>query len=446
MRHLARGLVVAALAALIASPALTQELPPTAATKDAAQAGAATPPSPAITEPSQPASQEPAPRAEAATIDVFDLLRRLRHKDLTEQERSAVEDPARRTYAFAPFIGYRPSSGALIGVAGNVAFYRGDPQSTHISSGVGGLTVSTLKQTSATARFGLFTRDDRWKIDGDNQFQWTSQDTFGLGTATSDADRTNLKFDSFRVYETAYRALRRSVFAGVGFHYSAHTGVKPGNDAEADWSESPYVTYSETHGFSLASQTSAGASLNLLLDTRDSAINADRGWLASASYRQFFTGFLGGDSGWQEVYLDVRTYRALSSSGRHKVAVWLFGDLVAGGVAPYLDLPATGRDTFGRSGRGYAEGRFRGERLLYAEVEYRAALVGNGLVGMVAFLNTTTLANTLSGERLFDRFASAGGVGLRVLLDKRSRTNLCLDVGWGEQGSHGVYLAVQEAF
>ena len=65
---------------------------------------------------------------------------------------------------------------------------------------------------------------------------------------------------------------------------------------------------------------------------------------------------------------------------------------------------------------------------------------------MVAFLNTTTLTNSQSGERLFDRFASAGGAGLRLLINKRSNTNLCLDVGVGKHGSHGVYLAVQEAF
>ena len=49
-------------------------------------------------------------------------------------------------------------------------------------------------------------------------------------------------------------------------------------------------------------------------------------------------------------------------------------------------------------------------------------------------------------ERLFDSFAPAGGAGLRLLMNKRSKTNLCFDVGVGEQGSKGVYLAVQEAF
>ncbi len=397
---------------------------------------------------SQPAPQAPeaAPPAGAGMVDAFDLLRKLRHKEQTEEQRKAAEDPSHPMYAFAPVIGYKPSSGAVFGVAGNVAFFRGDPGTTHISSAVAALTFSSLKQTSATARFSVFRRDDRWKVDGDNRFQWTSQDTYGIGTGTPAADKVNMKFDYFRVYETAYRQLRQNLFAGIGFHYSAHTNVRPGQDAQTGWDESPYVTYSEEHGFPLESQTSAGTSVNVLVDTRDSAINADRGWLASASYRTFFGGFLGGDSTWQELCLDLRTYKRLSRDARQKLAFWLFGDLVAGGVAPYMDLPATGMDTYGRSGRGYAEGRFRGERLLYGELEYRATLTRNGLLGMVAFVNTTTLANTQSGEHVFDHFASAGGAGLRLLLNKHSKTNLCLDIGWGQHGSSGVYLAVQEAF
>ena len=66
-------------------------------------------------------------------------------------------------------------------------------------------------------------------------------------------------------------------------------------------------------------------------------------------------------------------------------------DLVVEGVAPYFDLPATGLDTYGRSARGYSEGQFRGERLAYGEIEYRGTLMRNGLLGMVAFLNTTTV-------------------------------------------------------
>jgi len=36
--------------------------------------------------------------------------------------------------------------------------------------------------------------------------------------------------------------------------------------------------------------------------------------------------------------------------------------------------------------------------------------------------------------------------GFRLMLNKRSQTNLCLDIGFGKQGSNAVYFAVQEAF
>jgi hypothetical protein len=143
----------------------------------------------------------------------------------------------------------------------------------------------------------------------------------------------------------------------------------------------------------------------------------------------------------------VRTYVRLTRDARQKLAFWLFGDLVTGGVAPYFDLPTTGGDTYGRSGRGYIQGRFRGQRMVYGEAEYRWTLTKNGLLGVVAFLNTETFSNEQTGEKLFDSFATAGGAGLRLMLSKRSKTNLCLDFGRGGQGSsHGVYFGVQEAF
>ena len=120
--------------------------------------------------------------------------------------------------------------------------------------------------------------------------------------------------------------------------------------------------------------------------------------------------------------------------------------VLRGGTAPYLDLPETAGDTYARSGRGYAEGRYRGEHLLYGEVEYRGTVTSNGLVGVVAFLNGTTVDNSETREKLFQSVAPGAGFGLRLLLNKRSRTNLCADYAWGIQGSRGFYLSIQEAF
>ena len=390
------------------------------------------------------AQSSPAPEP---TTDIFDVWRAFRKKDKAAEP--AAWDYRKTMKAFAPVIGAKPSSGALIGVAGNIAFYRGDPATTRISSMVASLTFSSKGQTSLTDRFTMFGRDDRYRLEADHRAQWTSLDTGPLGTSANTEDSVLTNFDFFRLHHTGYYQLRRGLYAGAGFYFDNHINIGPREDdadADAEWAESPFVQYSEAHGLPLDGQASVGPSVDLLWDTRDSFINAARGWLAKASYRMSFDGLLGADASWQRVNLDVRTYRPVSGSGRHTIAGWMFADMIVGGVAPFLDLPGTGLDTYGRSARGYSEGQFRGERLAYGEIEYRGTLMKNGLLGMVAFVNATTISNLQQDEHLFDSVAIAGGAGLRLLINKRSKTNLCFDFGVGKNGSRGIYLAVQEAF
>ena len=80
--------------------------------------------------PAEERKQAPDPSAE--TIDIFDLLRKLRHKGADAQPEPW--DYRKPMMAFAPVIGAKPSAGVLFGAAGNIAFYRGDPKTTLISS------------------------------------------------------------------------------------------------------------------------------------------------------------------------------------------------------------------------------------------------------------------------------------------------------------------------
>ncbi len=377
-----------------------------------------------------------------ATVDVTDLWHHVRHKPPND------DDERRKFFVVAPSIGSKPSTGLNGGIAGNVAFFMGDGDNdgTHISSASGGIKISQKGQTLSGVKLAMFTSGNRWFVQGDNRLSLTSQNTYGLGSDTAPDDNTNVKFDQVRLYDAAYRSVRPGLFVGGGLNVSTHSNVRGGSGSAAPFDDSAYLAYTVRNGFSMTGQTSAGTNVGVLYDTRDNAINARRGWLASATYRTFFDGFLGGDSTWQELYLDLRTYRKLTVDGRQRLAFWFLGDLVTGGTAPYFDLPETAGDTYGRSARGYAEGRYRGEKLLYGEVEYRNTLTENGLFGFVAFLNTTTIGSRDEGTTLFQSFAPGTGLGARILLNKRSRTNLCTDYGWGKDGSRGFYLSIQEAF
>ena len=408
------------------------------ATADTAQTAAAT----SETQPPAVAAEEQV-RDTSDMVDVTDLIRKIRNKPAETETEFDYRKPMR---AIAPVIGVKPSSGVIVGVAGNVGFFRGEPATTRISSSVASVTFTSKKQAGINAHTMMFGLGDRWLVELDDRFQWTSQETFGLGTGTASAAGEVVRFDFYRLHQLAYLQLRRNLFAGGGLHFDSHADVHPDDDAEGQWPQSAYYQYSAANGLPLDTQISAGPSIEILWDSRDSFINPSRGWLARANYRILFDGFLGGDSSWEKVNLDLRTYAPLSSDRRHRLAVWAYTDLVVDGVAPYFDLPSTASDSYGRSGRGYAEGHFRGEKMAFVEVEYRGPLMRNDFLGMVAFVNTTTISNRQGGEQLFDNFAPGAGAGLRLLLNKRSRTNLAFDVGFGENGNFGVYLVVQEAF
>ena len=399
--------------------------------------------------PAHARAEDGAPVVAAAApdpLDAGDLWRRVRHHDPADAGQPLALETRKPFFVVAPSVGSKPSTGINGGIAGNVAFVDGDAADTHLSSVSGGLKFSQKGQTLSGLKLAVFLPDDRWFVQGDNRLSWTSQNTYDLGGASPSNDAENLKYDALRINESLFRAVAPGLFVGAGIDVNRHSNVRPGTGTEATFDQAAYTLYSEQHGFDIAHQTSSGTSASVMLDTRDNAINAQRGWLASATYRTFFNGFLGGDSTWQEAYVDVRTYKKLTDDGRRRLAFWMLGDFVTGGTAPYLGLPATAGDSYGRSARGYGEGRYRGDHLLYGEVEFRDTLTRNGLLGYVAFINTTTIDSDAPGDHLFDSFSPGVGGGLRVLLNKKSRTNLCIDYGWGTQGSRGLYLAIQEAF
>lgn len=437
--NLPSGLAALALA-LLASGAVASASPPQAAPEP--QASPEPQATPAPQGPPEPV-RGPASKIAVPTRDVFDILRELRHKPPEAEPEDAYK---KLMIAAAPVVAYNPASGFGIGAAGNVAFFKGFPQTTSISSVVASLIVTSKKQLLFNGKFDISTADNRWVLHGDNRVYFTSQDTYGLGTSTTPEEQLNTKYNFLRFYETGYRRVYRRLYVGAGMLYNLHSSVKPDEEFESAWPDSPYVTYSQARGFDLDSQSSAGASVSVLVDSRDSTINPSGGFYTGLEYQAFFEGFLGGTSSWQQLNLETRTYFRLSADARHRLGVWLFGNLVTGGEAPYFDLPATSMDTYGRSGRGYVQGRFRGQRLAYGELEYRWTVKRNGLLGIVAFVNTETLSDEDAGEELFDSFATGVGVGMRLMMNKRSKTNLAFDIGRGNDGELRIYFAVQEAF
>ena len=84
--------------------------------------------------------------------------------------------------------------------------------------------------------------------------------------------------------------------------------------------------------------------------------------------------------------------------------------------------------------------------MVYGETEYRFPLSScGGILGGVLFANATTASTPGQSLKLFESIKPGYGFGLRIMVDKMTRTNLAVDVGFGQK-SFGFYLAASETF
>lgn len=82
--------------------------------------------------------------------------------------------------------------------------------------------------------------------------------------------------------------------------------------------------------------------------------------------------------------------------------------------------------------------------MAYIEGEYRFRILNNGLLGGVVFANAQTFTEQSSNS--FETVAPGYGAGLRIKLNKFSRTNVALDYGFGSKGSGGLFVNLGEVF
>ncbi len=82
--------------------------------------------------------------------------------------------------------------------------------------------------------------------------------------------------------------------------------------------------------------------------------------------------------------------------------------------------------------------------MVYGEAEYRFRILANGLLSGVVFANVESFS-AQQGTRL-QAIQPGYGPGLRISINKLSKTNITIDYGFGTQGSRGLFIDVGEAF
>jgi hypothetical protein len=360
-----------------------------------------------------------------------------------------------------PAIGSNPANGWLFGLAPSATWYMGNPNDTKMSNFVGNFLYTTKKQWIFSSRSNIFLDKNKWILVGDWRYFITSQPTFGLGssapnTPEEDPSRPGvwrgeqqMDFSLIRFYETVLRRIADSKFyLGMGYHFDLHSKIESfTQEPNGPSLEFAHDAYNLARGFSTERYTLSGITFNAIMENRDIAVSPYEKNFALLSYKINPT-FLGSDQSSSTILMDYRHYFNVSERRkRHLIALWGFGNFLVSGNLPYMNLPSIGWDMFGRSGRAYAQGRFRGESMVYTEAEYRFPLQQNKeTFGGTVFVNAGSFSSRETNEKLFQQFNPGYGLGLRVMINKQNRTTITADYGWGQKGNSGFYLNVNESF
>lgn len=382
---------------------------------------------------SLPSAQQKKEDSLATQKDILDILHQLFHKKGVVK---TVSVPKQFIFSVVPSAGYTLSTGLAVGLTGNVAFFVEPKEHENLSSIVSNLGYNQHSQLTFHTGSNIWTKDNKFNLVGDWRIYQFPENTYGLGSASPLADLNPIKYDFIRFYETVLKELTKNFYGGIGYALDYHYNiVQNGSTTQAI---TGYQLYGQT-----SKSVSSGITYNLLYDNRKNSINPQSGTYANLIYRPNLT-WLGSDSRWRSLTFDFRKYIPLSKNGKSLLAFWTLDVFTLSGHPPYLDLPSTGWDMGGNTGRGYVQGRFRGTDMLYTEAEYRVDLTKNGLLGGVLFVNGESFSN--SPATRFQKIQPGYGPGLRIKFNKRSDTNIAIDYGIGQGGSRGFFVNLGEVF
>jgi hypothetical protein len=369
--------------------------------------------------------------------DIKDVVRKIFNSSKPIQEDSSGQQKNKIYHSFFPMAGYTLQTGYAAIVSEGIAFYNDSAGSQKISSILASITYTQYHQLLFPLTVDIWTKKNKFNIVLDYRFLKYPSTTYGLGARTTENDAYTLNYNYIKLHQTIQTKIYRNLYAGIGIYFDYLWNITEVNPPAG------IKTSFQKYGAS-QKETASGIALKLLYDSRKNQINPANGAYANIVYHPSFT-FMGSHNNWQSLQIDCRKYLKIFGSPNNVLALWSFNWLTLGNSKPpYLLLPSTGWDDFYNTGRGYIQSRFRAKNMIYAEAEYRFGILNNGLLGGVVFGNVQSFSRNITTQ--LSLLAPGFGAGLRVKLNKYSNTNLCIDYGFGMNGSKGLFLNLGEVF
>ncbi|MEO8886778.1 MAG: BamA/TamA family outer membrane protein [Mucilaginibacter sp.] len=391
--------------------------------------------------------------------DAIDVI-----KSIFTKKRGTPIDTVKKkhsTFSILPSAGYNPSVGFSVGVTSTGGKIFGDPKTTTFSVFNANAYTSTFGLSNFEFKNNLFTNHDKFNLQGSFQMGTTVALDYGIGTGRpttgegsfaingfslqNNSDVFPIAFSYVKFNERIYKEVVKNVYAGAGVIFNFYNNIDDERLIGPNLGTHNY-RYSVINGYPTDGYKANGLLFNVEYNTRDH-INRPYHGLYIDLVLRFNEPWMGSNQYASQLKTEVRKYWSLSKKNpEHILAYWLWGSYLLDGSIPYLELVGTGSDATGRLGRAYTVGRFKGANFFYNELEYRFPITKNKLFSGVAFANAQTASNARRDVSLFQYVEPGGGVGLRLLFNKYSRSCLCIDYGRGVYGSSGLFLGLNEVF
>ncbi len=368
--------------------------------------------------------------------DIRDVVHHVFTPDRPRASDSGDVKDTRKHYSFVPALGYTLQTG-FAGIASvNMAYFNDTQKNTKLSSISTNVTYSQYHQVIIPLLADIWTKGNRYNFITDARFISYPSSIYGLGGRTDPNKGVTINFSGFKLHQTVMRALSENIYVGIGYYFDKFWNIKAVDQV------SGMLNHVITRELG-TKETASGPAFRFLYDTRLNQLNPQQGVYYSISYRANQK-WMGSDSTSQSLQIDARTYLHFPANSKNVLALWTLDWVTASGTPPYLLLPSTGWDDSYNTGRGYIQGRYRGRKMLYFESEYRFGITRDGLLGGVAFVNLQNFSSDLSAT--YSNLFMGYGLGLRIKLNKYSGANLCVDYGFGQNGSHGFFVNLGEVF
>ena len=347
------------------------------------------------------------------------------------------EDEHRVHFSMIPAAGYTLQTGFAGILSANWGFTAGRNTLQKVSSVSTSFTYSQYNQTIIPFVANIWTKNNRLNLITDCRYIQYPSEIFGLGGRTDPNQGYTINFSGLKLHQTLMKEVATNTYLGIGYYYDQFWNIKALDSLKRNVAR----LLDNKLG---TSELASGFALRFLYDSRLNQIYPEQGWHLDVTYRGNYS-ILGSDEDWQSVQTDVRAYMRFPQNSRNILSFWNFNWFTTSkNSPPYLMLPSTGWDDQYNTGRGYIQGRFRGRNMFYLESEYRFRISANGLFGGVLFGNVQYFSTDISNE--YNKLSPGYGLGVRIRLNKHSNANLCIDYGFGTNGSQGFFVNLGEVF